>query len=348
MSSPDTGAAAAVTSPAGTAAPTGLLIVSGADVRRALPMSHCIEAVARAMRAFSNGGADVPLRTVMQLPGGRNFFGVMPGYLDDPRGLGAKIITVYPDNANRGLPSHLGLVVLFDAEIGFPLAVMDAAEITAIRTAAASAVATRALARRDAAHLAILGTGEQAVTHLEAISKVRTLRSVRVWSRSIEKAERFAEAQGPRLSVRVEASKTAEDAVKGADIVCTVTASREPVLNGAWLGRGVHVNLVGASRLNAREADDDVVTGSRFFVDSRTSARAEAGELKHAMDAGLVSESHILGEIGDVLNGSVVGRTGEQDLTVYKSLGVAAQDLAAAHIIYERAVRDGIGSRVPF
>jgi ornithine cyclodeaminase/alanine dehydrogenase-like protein (mu-crystallin family) len=330
------------------AAPKGLLIVSGADVRRALPMSHCIEAVARAMRAFSNGGADVPLRTVMQLPGGRNFFGVMPGYLDDPRGLGAKIITVYPDNAKRGLPSHLGLVVLFDAEIGFPLAVMDAAELTAIRTAAASAVATRALARKDAAHLAILGTGEQAVTHLEAISKVRTLRSVRVWGRSIEKAERFAEAQGPRLSARVEVSKTAEDAVKGADIVCTVTASREPVLNGAWLGQGVHVNLVGASRLNAREADDDVVTRSRFFVDSRTSARAEAGELKHAMDAGLVSDSHILGEIGDVLTGSIVGRTGDHDITVYKSLGVAAQDLAAAHVIYERAVRDGIGSRVPF
>jgi ornithine cyclodeaminase/alanine dehydrogenase-like protein (mu-crystallin family) len=330
------------------AAPKGLLIVSGADVRRALPMSHCIEAVARAMRAFSNGGADVPLRTVMQLPGGRNFFGVMPGYLDDPRGLGAKIITVYPDNAKRGLPSHLGLVVLFDAEIGFPLAVMDAAELTAIRTAAASAVATRALARKDAAHLAILGTGEQAVTHLEAISKVRTLRSVRVWGRSIEKAERFAEAQGPRLSARVEVSKTAEDAVKGADIVCTVTASREPVLNGAWLGQGVHVNLVGASRLNAREADDDVVTRSRFFVDSRTSARAEAGELKHAMDAGLVSDSHILGEIGDVLTGSIVGRTGDHDITVYKSLGVAAQDLAAAHVIYERAVRDGIGSHVPF
>jgi ornithine cyclodeaminase len=284
----------------------------------------------------------------MHLPGGRNFFGVMPGYLGDPRGVGAKIITVYPDNAKRGLPSHLGLVVLFDAEIGFPLAVMDAAEITAIRTAAASAVATRALARKDASHLAILGTGEQAVTHLEAISKVRTLHLVRVWGRSIEKAECFAEAQGPRLSVRVEVSRTAEDAVKGADIVCTVTASPEPVLNGSWLARGAHVNLVGASRLNAREADDYVVTESRFFVDSRTSARSEAGELKHAMDAGLVNESHILGEIGDVLSGSVVGRTGDHDITVYKSLGVAAQDLAAAHVIYERAVRDGIGTRVPF
>jgi ornithine cyclodeaminase/alanine dehydrogenase-like protein (mu-crystallin family) len=326
----------------------GLLIVGGADVRRALPMSDCIEAVDRAMRAFSNGGADVPLRTIMQLPGGRNFFGVMPGYLDDPRGLGAKILTVYPDNTKHGLPSHIGLVVLFDTETGIPLAVMDAAEITAIRTAAASAVATRALARKDASHLAILGTGEQAVTHLEAISKVRTLRTVRVWGRSTGKTERFAQEESSRLSLKIEASRTAEEAVKGADIICTVTASREPVLNGAWLERGAHVNLVGASRLFAREADDDVVAGSRFFVDSRTSARAEAGELRHAIDAGLVSESHVLGEIGEVLSGKVDGRTGNHDITVYKSLGVAAQDLAAAHAIYERAARDVIGTRVPF
>ena len=326
----------------------GLLIVGGADVRRALPMSDCIEAVDRAMRAFSNGGADVPLRTIMQLPGGRNFFGVMPGYLDDPRGLGAKILTVYPDNTKHGLPSHIGLVVLFDTETGMPLAVMDAAEITAIRTAAASAVATRVLARKDASHLAILGTGEQAVTHLEAISKVRTLRTIRVWGRSTGKAERFAQEESSRLSLKIEASRTAEEAVKGADIICTVTASREPVLNGAWLERGAHVNLVGASRLFAREADDDVVAGSRFFVDSRTSARAEAGELKHAIEAGRVSESHVLGEVGEVLSGRVDGRTGNHDITVYKSLGVAAQDLAAAHVIYERAAGDVIGTRVPF
>jgi ornithine cyclodeaminase/alanine dehydrogenase-like protein (mu-crystallin family) len=328
--------------------PQGLLIVNGADVRRALPMLDCIEAVDRAMRALSNGGADVPLRTVMQLPGGRNFFGVMPGYLEDPRGLGAKILTIYPDNAQRGLSSHIGLVLLFDTEIGFPLAVMDAAEITAIRTAAATAVATRALARKDASHLAILGTGEQAITHLESMSKVRALRTVRIWGRSLEKAQRFAEEQGPRLSLKVEASKTAEEAVKGADIICTVTASREPVLNGAWISPGAHVSLVGASRLFAREADDDVVAASRFFVDSRTSARAEAGELKHAIDAGLVSESHVLAEIGEVLSGKVAGRTSNHDITLYKSLGVAAQDLAAAHVIYNRAVRDGIGTRVPF
>src|ERR1700736_2507739 len=244
-------------------APQGLLIVSGADVRRALPMAECIDAVAPAMRALSSGSADVPLRTVMQLPGGRNFFGVMPGYLGDPRGVGAKIITVYPDNAKRGLPSHLGLVVLFDTEIGFPLAVMDGAEVTAIRTAAASAVATRALARKDASHLAILGTGEQAATHLEAMSKVSVLRTIRVWGRSTEKAERFAQEESSRLSLKVEVSRTPEGAVKGADIICTVTASHEPVLNGAWVERGAHVNLVGASQLFAREADDDVVAGSR-------------------------------------------------------------------------------------
>ena len=326
----------------------GLLFVGGADVRRALPMSDCIEAVDRAMRALSNGNADVPLRTVMQLPGGRNFFGVMPGYLQDPRGLGAKIITIFPDNAKLGLASHVGLVLLFDTQTGFPLAVMDAAEITAIRTAAASAVATRALARRDASHLAILGTGEQAATHLESIAKVRSLRTVRLWGRSIEKTARFAAEHGPRLSLTIEVSKTAEEAVKGADIICTVTASPEPVLNGVWLARGAHVNLVGSSRLNSREADDDVVAGSRFFVDSRTSARAEAGELKHAIDAGLVSDSHILGEIGEVLSGKVVGRTGNHDITVYKSLGVAAQDLAAAHVIYDRAMHGGIGTVVPF
>lgn len=328
--------------------PQELLIVGGADVRRALPMSDCIEAVDRAMRALSELRADVPLRTIMLLPGGRNFYGVMPGYLDDPRALGAKILTVYPDNTKRGLPSHVGLVVLFDTEIGVPLAVMDAAELTAIRTAAASAVATRALARQEASHLAILGTGDQAVTHLEAISNVRKLQTVHVWGRSSEKAERLAEEQGSKLSLRIEVSKTAEEAVRGADIVCTVTASHEPVLSGAWLQPGAHVNLVGSSRLTSREADDEVVSGSRFFVDSRTSARAEAGELRHAMDAGKVGDRHVLGEIGEVLGGGVVGRTSDSDITVYKSLGVAVQDLAAAHVVYDRALRFHYGTRAPF
>lgn len=326
----------------------GLLIVGSADVKRALSMSDCIDAVDKAMRALSSGGADVPLRTVMKLPGGRNFFGVMPGYLSEPQGLGTKIITIFPGNAKLGLSSHVGLVLLFDSEIGFPLAVMDAGEVTAIRTAAASAVATRALARPDAGRLAIIGTGEQAITHLEAIAQVRNLKSVRVWGRSPDKAAAFARDQGARLGLAIEVSGSVEAAVAASDIVCTVTSSREPLLNGEWLQKGTHVNLVGASQQTSREADNDVVAVSRFFVDSRVSARAEAGELKHAIAAGLVTESHVLGEIGEVLNGKVVGRVGGDDITVYKSLGVAAQDMAAARVIYDRALRDSIGIRVPF
>jgi ornithine cyclodeaminase len=326
----------------------GLLIINGAEARRALPMLDCIEAVDRAMRALSQLRADVPLRTIMLLPGGRNLYGVMPGYLDDPRALGAKILTVYPDNTQRGLPSHVGLVVLFDTETGIPLAVVDASVVTAIRTAAASAVATRALARKQASRLAILGTGEQALTHIEAISKVRELRTIRVWGRSVDKARRLAEEVDTQLSLSVEICKTQELAVRVSDVICTVTASQEPVLEGTWLAPGAHVNLVGASRQTTREADDDVVTRSRFFVDSRVSARAEAGELKHAQDAGLVDEQHVLGEIGEVLGGSVVGRRSDTDITVYKSLGIAVQDLAAAQVIYDRASREGIGTRVAF
>jgi ornithine cyclodeaminase/alanine dehydrogenase-like protein (mu-crystallin family) len=326
----------------------GLLIISGADVRRALPMMECIDAVERAMRALSRGDTQIPLRTIMKLPDGRNFFGVMPGFLADPRALGAKILSVYPENAARGLSSHIGVVVLFDSQSGAPLAVMNAAQITAIRTAAASAVATRSLARADADSLAILGTGEQAATHLEAIASVRMLRTVRIWGRSLEKARAFAHREAARVSLKIEVCPTAREAVDGADIICTVTAAHDPILSGAMLANGAHVNLVGSSRLGAREADDDLVTKSRFFVDSRVSARAEAGELRHALDAGLIGETHVLGEIGDVLNGVVAGRTHARDITAYKSLGIAAQDLAAAHVIYERAVQDRIGTRAPF
>ncbi|HEY6482767.1 MAG TPA: ornithine cyclodeaminase family protein [Steroidobacteraceae bacterium] len=326
----------------------GLLIVGSEEVRRALPMAACIEAVDRAMRALSSGAAQVPLRTILALPGRHNFFGVMPGYLGDPLSLGAKILTVYPGNPQRGLSSHVGLVVLFDVEDGRAVAVMDAAQITAIRTAAASAVATRALARAAAAQLAILGTGEQAVSHLEAMAAVRTLSSVRVWGRTGDKARRLADQQSRRLGICVDACASAQAAVEGADIICAVSAAREPILCGEWLAPGSHVNLVGSSRLTAREADDAVVTRGRFFVDSRVSAQAEAGELRHAIDAGLVTDAHVLGEIGEVLAGKVVGRCAPQDITIYKSLGVAAQDLAAAQTIYTRAARERIGTRVPF
>jgi ornithine cyclodeaminase len=329
-----------------------LLIISGDGVRLALPMDVCIEVIDRAMRAVSRGEARVPLRTVMGVPGPSqdarpSLFAVMPGYLGEPRGLGAKILALYPGNPQRGLSSHIGLVAYFDADTGLPRAVMDAAAITALRTAAASAVATRALAREDAGVLAILGTGEQADTHIEALVQVRPLRSVRIWGRSPEKAHDLA-ARHSHLQVPIEVCETARAAAEGADIVCTLTASPEPILEGSWLAPGTHVNLVGASRRNAREADDEVVTRGRFFVDFRPSALAEAGEWYHAMQAGLANESHILAEIGEVLEGRMAGRVADTDITVYKSVGMAAQDLAAAHAIHERAVMEGIGTHVPF
>lgn len=330
------------------AAEHGLLILGGEQVRRALPMPVCIDAIERAMRAVSAGQARVPLRTVMPVPASPNLFAVMPGYLGDPPGLGVKILALYPDNPARGLSSHIGLVACFDPQTGLPLAVMDASEITALRTAAASAVATRALARPDASVLAILGTGEQAATHLEALSHVRALRAVRVWGRTREKAQAFAARASARCSWPIQVCDSAQAAVEGADLICTLTASREPILEGSWLLPGAHVNLVGASQRSAREADDEVVTRSRFFVDLRASAMAEAGELHHAMQAGRVQEDPILGEIGEVLAGSVTGRAAATDVTVYKSLGIAAQDIAAAHVVYERAIHEGLGTRVPF
>jgi len=224
---------------------------------------------------------------------------------------------------------------------------MDAAEITARRTAAASAVATRALARPDPAILAILGTGEQADTHIEALALVRPLSAIRIWGRSPDKAHALA-VRHAHLPFPIEVCDSVRAAVEGADIVCTLTGSPEPILEGRWLTPGTHVNLVGASQRNVREADDEVVTRARFFVDLKLSALAEAGEWHHARQAGLVEEAHMLAEIGEVLEGRLAGRLSPSDITVYKSVGMAAQDLAAAHVIYERAVMEGIGTRVPF
>ena len=329
--------------------PCELLIIRNADVHRLMSMKDCIEIIDRTMRTVSSGGADLPLRAIARVPGTPNVFGVMPGFLRDPESLGAKVIAVFPANAQRGRSSHMGVVMLFDPREGVPIAILDAAAITAIRTAAASAVATRMLARANAADLAILGTGEQAATHLEAIACIRPLTSIRVWGRSMEKARAFAERESARLGLSIDVSATVQEAVAGASMVCATTHSKEPILQGAWIERGAHVNLVGASTLDAREADEALVMRSSFFVDFRPSAMAQAGELRAAMEMHRADASrHIRGEIGDVLNGSISGRTSDEEITVYKSLGIAAQDLATAHAVYERAKQSGAGTKVEF
>jgi len=234
--------------------------------------------------------------------------------------------------------------MLFGVEHGEPLAILDATAITAIRTAAASGAATDALAKSDAGDLALVGSGAQARTHLAAMQAVRKLRRVRVWSRTRANAERFAHEESDRSGVVIEVSETAAEAVRDADIVCTTTAAREPVLLGEWLAPGVHVNAVGACFSTSRELDSEAVRRARFFTDCRESCLNEAGDFLIPRKEGVIEDSHLLGELGDVFLGKVPGRVSHDDVTIFESLGIAIEDLASAHFIQGRAVETGAGT----
>ena len=320
-----------------------VLVLSHADVVRLLPMEACIEVMADALRTTSKGGAVLPLRSVVWMPDRHGMIGLMPGFLDHPTSLGLKVVSIFPGNHGTGFDSHQGVVMLFDTRHGSPQAIIDASSITAIRTAAVSGVATRALARDDAGDLAILGSGVQAATHLDAMRAVRKLRRVRVWSRNQANAQRFAE----KCPVPVEVMATVRAAVDGADIICTTTAAREPVLEGAWLAPGAHVNAVGACFAATRELDTAAVARARLVVDRRESTVNESGDYLLALRDGAITETHILGELGDLLLGRFTARTGPGDITLFKSLGIAIEDLAAAHYIYTQAVARGGGVSVP-
>ncbi len=308
-------------------------IIDGAEVRRKLTYERCIPLVREAMIAFSAGRTQQLLRSILQLGEGR-MFGVMPGGLGPDQPFGAKLLGVYPDSLSTGRPSHQGVVVLFDPATGAPACVADATEVTAIRTAAASAVATDVLARADAHRLALLGYGEQAVTHARAMTRVRTLSSITVWGRSPERAAAFAARMSAELGLPVVAAPSAEAAVAEADIVCTLTASAEPILEGRSVRPGTHVNLVGSSFAGPVEADNDLVVHSRFIADSREGVLAQGAEFLRAKAAGLIDDSHLVAEIGEVLAGTVEGRQSPEQVTVYKSLGHIVQDLAAVAALW--------------
>ncbi len=320
-----------------------ILVVRKSEVARLLPMRICMDAMAEALQSLTRGEAILPLRQVLLLPDGQGAFATMPALLTGTRAIGLKAITVFPGNHGSDLDSHQGAVLLFEAERGRLLAVMDASSITAIRTAAVSGVATRALAREDAGDLAILGTGVQALTHLEAMAEARRLRRVRAWSRDPAGVARFARLASEHCEVRVEAVASAREAVLGADLVCTVTASREPVLRGAWLAPGAHVNAVGASLPNARELDTPAIVAARLFVDRRESALHEAGDFLMPKAEAAISDAHIQAELGEVLTGAHPGRRSPDEITVFKSLGLAVEDVAAAERIHQNALRSGAG-----
>jgi ornithine cyclodeaminase len=304
-----------------------MIFISAEEVERLLPYDECIKLMREAMIALSQGRTAQLLRAILDLPEGRAFGSMLGAMLDD-HVFGAKLVSVYPDNFAHGGPSHQGVVALFDAATGAPVAMLDAGEITAIRTAAASAAATDALARPGPAHLAILGYGEQARRHVEALSCVREIARLTVWGRDPAKAEAFAARFGG------EARASVKEAVADADIICAVTAAAEPILLSEFVGAGTHINAVGSSRAGPAEIDNALVARARFFADHEEGVRAQGAEYLYALAAGAIGPDHLLGEIGEVFAGTLPGRTSEAEVTIYKSLGSIVQDLASArHIV---------------
>ena len=321
-------------------------IVNQAEVLQLLPMSECIDVMAEALKTLARGDAILPLRPVLWLPEKVGALGMMPSYLGDIKAMGLKVVSVFPGNHGTQYDSHQGAVMLFETEHGRLLAIVDASEITAIRTAATTAVATKLLAREGAGDLAILGSGVQARTHLEAMLLARRIRRVRVWSRNPDHARAFALREAQRHVIAIEPMGTAQEAVTDADIICTTTAAREPVLLGEWLAPGAHVNAVGSSVAFTRELDTAAVVKARLFVDRRESTLNEAGDFLFPKKEGAIGDDHIRGEIGEVLLGQIRGRTSPDEITLFKSLGLAVEDLAAAYHIYHKAVEKGLGMSI--
>ena len=324
-----------------------MLILSQSEIERLLPMGECIEVMASTLAALARGDAVLPLRTMILIPDSTDVFAVMPAYLGGkaPPMIGAKIITYFPRNHGTPYDSHQGAVLLFDPETGSLAAILDATAVTTIRTAAVTAVATRLLARKDASTLAIIGAGVQGHVHVESLCAVRPIERLQVWSRTRAHAELLAAAAREKHGLDAVIAATAADACRGADIVCTTTSAREPVLMGEWLEPGTHVNAVGASHRTAREVDTRTIVRSRLYVDRRESALKEPGDILVPLEEGAITPDHIVAEVGELLigRGQGGGRRDDREITLFKSLGLAIEDLAAASHAVDAARRQGVG-----
>jgi ornithine cyclodeaminase len=316
------------------------LFINKEKIAALLPMNECIGIMEKTFRALACGEIGQPLRNVMWLPGKKGLLGMMPGHAAGLGIMGIKVITVFHSNREKGLPSHQGVVILFDANNGQPLMIFDALEITAIRTAAASAAATKLLSRDDSATLAIIGSGEQARRHIEAILLVRKIKQVNVWSRTEENAVQLVDEMTGKYNIPFHVKKTVKQAVEAADIICTVTSSKEPVVRGEWIAKGTHINAVGSSTAAARELDTEVILKSKLFTDCYESLFNEAGDFLVPEKEGALPDAHVKAEIGEVLAGVKKGREKEDEITLFKSLGIAAEDIFSAWHIYKKLVTD--------
>jgi ornithine cyclodeaminase len=319
------------------------VLLAEKDVRAVLSMDDLIAAMETALDQFSSGGVRQPLRSIVDVGEGHAFYGVMPAYIAQPPALGTKLVSVYHSNAARGLPTHLATIVLLDPETGELQAVMDGRYITEARTAAVSAASAKRLARPDARVLAVLGSGVQARSHIDALTRVRTFDELRVWGRDPGHVRALLNGLPPGAPRRVVAAASAEEAAAGADVIALVTASREPVLTRAAVRDGAHICAVGACRPDQREMDTALVRDARVFVDSRAGALAEAGDLVIPIREGAIDAAHIAGELGDVFGGRTPGRRSPAEITIFKSLGMAVEDVAAARLAFDRASERGLG-----
>lgn len=324
-----------------------VLIINHHEVRELLPMGECIEAMAGVFGTMAGGDVVQPLRWALWLPDRSGLLGMMPGYVGgDVEMMGIKTVSVMPGNHGTPYDSHQGTVMLFERVNGRLLTIMDASEITAIRTAAVSGLATRLLAREDAHDLAILGTGVQGRSHLAAMLAVRPIERVRLWSRNPDGMANYVAWAKATYGVEVEGVGDVETAVAGADLICTTTAAPTPILRGEWLSPGVHINAAGSSVRHTRELDTAAVVGSRLFVDRRESTVNEAGDFLFPKQEGAVDDDHIVAEIGELVVGGKNGRQTNDEITLFKSLGLAIEDIGAAHHIYQKALAQGKGTWV--
>ena len=319
-------------------------ILTREDVRRALPMGRAIEAMKRAFAQLSTGQADVPLRVGLDVPGHNGVTLFMPAYLSADDQMAVKIVSVFNDNPAKGLPLIHAMVVVVDAVTGAPAAVMDGTVLTALRTGAASGAATDLLARQDAHTAAIFGTGTQGRTQLEAVCAARPVRDAWVYDVAPEQAAAYAKEMGQRLSLAVHVAETPAQAVRQADIICTATTSSSPVFDDADVRPGTHINAIGAYTPQMQEVPVETVVRARVVIDHREASLAEAGDLLIPLQQGLMTEAHISAELGEIAAGVKPGRTSPEEITLFKSVGVAVQDVAAASAVLAAAQRLGLGT----
>lgn len=323
-----------------------ILILNKLEVESILSMQDCIRIMSDAFKALDSGKSRQPLRSLMRLPTQKGLLGMMPGYTGENNIFGIKSISVFPENFRKCISSHQGVILLYEGDNGRLIAVLDAEVITAVRTAAVSALATDILARKDAGILAILGAGVQGRQHLKSISLVRNISKVFVWDIVEESTKAYVESESKNTDTEVIGVNSAEDAAAAADIICTVTPSKNPILMLDWVKPGTHINAVGACTPNAQELESILVARSRLYTDCRESLFNEPGDFLNPKSEGLITEGHVLAELGELLAGKAKGREADEDITLFKSLGLAIEDLAAGYFVYEKAKEKNIGTSV--